>query len=646
LVFVATLFITFFVSSPLLKTISGPIFRLVQTVQDITKNEDYSLRAIKENDDELGQLVLAFNGMLETLERQNHKLITTKNHYLALYDGNPTMIIHADLNGVIGSINPFGAQLLRLPEKELEGRTVFDFTFPDDIEQLKKLLALCVALPDQVHKQDIRNVRGDGEIIWVTQSARLLIQDRKKDNVLIVSEDITETRKLTDKIAYQASHDALTDLVNRAEFESYLKKAVEYTKITKNEHALCYLDLDQFKVVNDTCGHIAGDELLRQLSALLKNNMREYDILARLGGDEFGILIHDCSLEKAVAAVEKIRICMQDFSFVWQDTSFSIGVSIGVTSINVTSGNHVELLKEADSACFAAKEKGRNRIHIFHPDDEELTQRQGEMQWVGRIHQALEEQRLCLFGQIIKPINDLLKAEGYHFETLIRLKDSKGRIVPPGAFLPSAERYNLSPTLDRWVCSTVLEWLACNPDFLQKLSVCSINLSGLSLSDETFLDFISNKFSQWSVPPSKICFEITETAAISNLSNATKFIQKLKQEGCLFSLDDFGSGLSSFGYLKNLPVDFLKIDGLFVKNIETDPVDLAMVRSINEVGHVIGKKTIAEFVENEAIINILRKIGVDYVQGYYIGQPVSLDELLIIFQDMPSRQRNHADEII
>ena len=644
LVFVAALFITFIIFSPMLKAISGPILRLVETVQDFTKNRDYSIRVYKEHDDELGQLVTAFNGMLDTLEEQNHSLVTTKNHYLALYDGNPTMVIHADLEGRIVSVNRFGAQLLGLPAYELEGQSIFDITYPEDIHHVEGLLSLCVHQPDQVHKHDIRNIRGDGETIWVRQSARLLVNDRQEENVLIVSEDVTETRKLTDKIAYQASHDALTDLVNRTEFENFLKKAVEYTKITKEEHALCYLDLDQFKVVNDTCGHIAGDELLRQLSTLLKNNMRQYDILARLGGDEFGILIHDCTLDKAVIAVEKIRVCIQDFNFAWEGNSFSVGVSIGVTTINSTSGNHVELLKEADSACFAAKDKGRNRVHIFHPDDEELAQRQGEMQWVGRINRALDEQRLCLFGQIIKPINDQLKHEGYHFETLLRLKDHNGNIIPPGAFLPSAERYNLSPTLDRWVCSTVLEWLAGHPDFLQDLSACSINLSGLSLSDETFLDFIINELSHWSVVPSKICFEITETAAISNLSNATKFINKLKKEGCLFSLDDFGSGLSSFGYLKNLPVDFLKIDGLFVKNIESDPVDLAMVRSINEVGHVIGKKTIAEFVENQNIIDILKEIGVDYVQGYCIGKPVPLEELLLSFKAEQPQEQETVDE--
>lgn len=644
LVFIAALVITFFVSTPLLKVISGPVRRLVDTTQNITKHKDYSLRAKKEDDDELGQLVTEFNGMLETLERQNQALIATKNRYLTLYNDNPTMIVNSDLQGRIVSINQFGADLLGIPQSELEGRSIFDYTFPDDIRSLAGLLSLCLDRPDVVHKQDIRNIRGDGETIWVRQSARFIKNDQHEDNVLIVSEDITETRKLSEKIAYQASHDALTDLVNRSEFEEHIKRAVEYARNSQVEHALCYLDLDLFKVVNDTCGHIAGDELLRQLGASLKKSIRQYDVLARLGGDEFGILMQNCSLENAVLALEKIRTRIRDFQFAWEDSSFTVGVSIGVTSINGTSGNQVELLKEADAACYAAKDKGRDRIHIFRPDDEALAERQGEMQWLGKIREALEDDRFCLFGQQIITVGNSAADEGFHFETLIRLRDTEGRLVPPGAFLPAAERYNLSPSMDRWVFSRVLKWLSRNPQFLDRLSVCSINLSGLSLSEDSFLGFIIEEFARWSVPAEKICFEITETAAISNLTNATNFIRRLKKESCLFSLDDFGSGLSSFAYLKNLPVDFLKIDGLFVKDIATDPVDLAMVRSINEVGHVMGKKTVAEFVENQTILDILKTLGVDYAQGYGIGKPVALDDLRLGFEKQHAGMRETADE--
>jgi EAL domain-containing protein (putative c-di-GMP-specific phosphodiesterase class I) len=320
-----------------------------------------------------------------------------------------------------------------------------------------------------------------------------------------------------------------------------------------------------------------------------------------------------------------LRDLVKDFRFAWENRSFTIGVSIGISAINCSSGNAVDLLKEADAACYAAKDNGRNRVHVFRPDDEELALRQGEMQWVEKIQLGLEQNRFCLYGQLIVPIGK--DEHGLHFETLVRYQDPSGHIIPPGAFLPAAERYNLAPALDRWVISHLFEWIATKPGFLDQLSLCSVNLSGLSMTDETMLAFISAQFSKWAIPAHKICFEITETAAIANLSHATGFIRQLKERGCLFSLDDFGSGLSSFAYLKNLPVEYLKIDGLFVKDILDDKVDLAMVKSINEVGHVMGKKTIAEFVENEQIFNLLNELGVDYAQGYGIGKPVPLDLL-------------------
>jgi diguanylate cyclase (GGDEF)-like protein len=405
---------------------------------------------------------------------------------------------------------------------------------------------------------------------------------------------------------------------------------MELVYADNSEHVLCYLDLDQFKVINDTCGHLAGDELLRQLGDLLRKNMRGQDFIARLGGDEFGVLMYYCSLSDAVLLCENLRDVIREFRFSWEGKSFSIGVSIGLSAINKASRSAVNLFKEADSACYAAKDKGRNRIHVYSPDDEELALRQGEMQWVEKIRRGIESNSFCLYGQPIVALAKHDKDEGLHFETLIRYCDESGRIVPPSAFLPAAERYGLAPELDRWVIGTMFEFIATTPDFLEKLSLCSVNLSGLSFCDETMLEFIYEQFDLWKVPTHKICFEITETAAIANLSSTIRFINSLRERGCLFSLDDFGSGLSSFGYLKNLPVDYLKIDGLFVKDILEDKVDLAMVKSINEVGHVMGKKTIAEFVENEAIFNLLNVLGVDYAQGYGIGKPVLLSELKLI----------------
>ena len=617
--------VAFFILTPLLDLIASPIKKLVDTAKKITDENNYAIRAKKVNNDEVGDLVDAFNTMIAKVETQNHALTKAKDQYLMLYDDNPTMIFNIELNGSIRNANQFGAKQLGLSVDSLQNCTLFDFIHPDDLLPLKNLFKRCKESSEKVHKQEVRLLCGDKNLIWVRQTARLIENEAHQVHIMLVCEDVTETRMLSEKIAYQASHDALTDLANRSEFDLYIAHSLKTTHADGTEHALCYLDLDQFKVVNDTCGHLAGDELLRQLGALLRKHIRHEDFLARLGGDEFGILMHNSSLEHAFTACEKIRNVIRNFKFSWEDKSFSVGVSIGVTAITNVSGNSVELLKEADAACYAAKDKGRNRVHLFRPDDEDLAKRHGEMQWVEKIHQGLSENRFTLYGQIITPISG--NKQGLHFETLIRYRNSKGIIIPPGAFLPAAERYNQAPAIDRWVIKTLFTWMATQTEFINNLELCSINLSGLSLSDKTMLGFVTEQFKQWKIPAEKICFEITETAAIANLSDATLFINQLKKLGCLFSLDDFGSGLSSFAYLKNLPVDFIKIDGLFVKGILDDNIDLAMVRSINEVAHVLNKKTIAEFVENKEILNTLHQLGVDYAQGYYMGKPVPLAEL-------------------
>ncbi len=624
LLFVASV-VTFLLTAPLLRVITGPLNKLLKIVNIITQEKDYSRRAIKQNEDELGELVDAFNDMIATVEQQNRALTVAKDHYRALYDDNPTMVFNVTTDGIILSVNSFGARQLDLTSKELQDRSIFDFIHPDDQLIAKMLFDSCIASPFKIHKYELRKICRDGRVIWVRETARLINNENQQKNILLVCEDVTETRILAEKVAYQASHDALTGLVNRTEFDIILHKAVEEVHEKMTEHTLCYLDLDQFKLVNDTSGHMAGDELLRQLGETLRLQIRKGDVLARLGGDEFGILMNNCSLDEAFHACEKLRNVIRGFQFAWENRSFYVGVSIGITSINNCSANAVEILKEADAACYAAKDKGRNRVHVFRPDDEELASRQGEMQWVEKIQYGIDKNHFVLYGQLIVPIST--NQEGLHFETLIRFKDKKGKIIPPGAFLPAAERYNMASAIDRWVISHLFEWISKQQGFLDKLSLCSINLSGLSLSDESMLNFITNAFYRYSIPTDKICFEITETAAIASLSNATKFINHLREQGCSFSLDDFGSGLSSFAYLKNLPVDYLKIDGLFVKDILDDQVDLAMVRSINEVGHVMGKKTIAEFVENEQIFNLLKVLGVDYAQGYGIAKPVPLDEL-------------------
>ncbi|MDZ7747905.1 MAG: EAL domain-containing protein [Halofilum sp. (in: g-proteobacteria)] len=438
--------------------------------------------------------------------------------------------------------------------------------------------------------------------------------------------DITEARRLSEQLSFQAAHDPLTGLCNRREFETRLERAVTGASEHGTEHALCYLDLDQFKVINDTSGHVAGDELLRQLGMLLSGHLRSRDTLARLGGDEFGVLLEHCSVDQAWAIANTIREAIEEFRFAWESKTFSIGVSVGLVPVSGQGESISTLMSAADSACYAAKEQGRNRIQVYHEEDSQLARRYGEMAWVSRIQHALDDDRFELaFQPIVALAADA--DEPPHYEMLVRLREDSGELVLPGAFLAAAERFSLAVGIDRWVVDNAFRWFAERARRRQDPMLCSINLSGHSLSDEGFLDYVIAQFDELLIDPSQVCFEVTETAAISNLASATRFINVLKEVGCLFSLDDFGSGLSSFAYLKSLPVDFVKIDGLFVRDIVDDPLDLALVRSINEIGHTMGKRTIAEFAETPGVLEKLREIGVDYAQGYSLGMPQLLTDI-------------------
>ena len=432
-----------------------------------------------------------------------------------------------------------------------------------------------------------------------------------------------------ERVNYHATHDSLTKLVNRREFENRLAVAVETAKQERVTHALLYMDLDQFKVVNDTCGHVAGDELLRQVGTLLERQVRSTDTLARLGGDEFGVLLQSCSGKTAITLAEQLLEVIQSFRFAWGNQNFVLGVSIGIVEITEESVDMTGLLAAADAACYAAKDRGRNRIHLFQHDDDELAKRRGEMQWVSRLTSALEDDRFILYGQPIVPVLPNPRSNT-HYEILLRMLDESGDIIMPGAFIGAAERYNLMDQIDRWVIRNAFSFMAEHfpVDQQSHRPLFSINLSGGSLGSDTFLPYVETQFREYLIDPKNICFEITETAAIADLSNATRIIDSLKSLGCRFSLDDFGSGLSSFAYLKTLPVDYLKIDGVFVKDIETDPLDFAMVKSITEIGHVMGMKMIAEFVENKEVLNKLATIHVDYAQGYGIKRPAPLNEII------------------
>jgi diguanylate cyclase (GGDEF)-like protein len=422
----------------------------------------------------------------------------------------------------------------------------------------------------------------------------------------------------TAKIAFHASHDPLTGLCNRLEFENRLKYALQTATNQERQHVVMYLDLDQFKIVNDTCGHAAGDRLLRQVSMLLKQQVREGDSLARLGGDEFGVLLENCPLQDAIRIADELRLCVTNFRFITDDRSFNIGVSIGLVQIADGVLNLTEVLSAADAACYMAKEKGRNRVQYYRPHDTEVSLRKGEMEWISRLQSALQEGRFVLYQQKIVSINQDPSFEN-HCELLVRMIDSLGNIVPPMAFIPAAERYSMMSYIDEWVIENALEAIHA---LGENSGVFAINISGTSIADDRFLEFVRKQFKAFSIPAGRICFEITETAAIANFDKAARFFGDMKSLGCLFSLDDFGAGMSSFGYLKHLPVDFIKIDGNFVKNVAQDPVDRAMVQAINDVGHVMGKKTVAEFVSGQDGMDALREMGVDFGQGNWIAPPV------------------------
>ncbi|NKN32684.1 EAL domain-containing protein [Marichromatium bheemlicum] len=481
--------------------------------------------------------------------------------------------------------------------------------------------------PQRAANSEYRMRHRDGDWRWIRDSVRLLCDGSGRAVELVGSWlDNTEAHRLAEELRRQASRDALTGLPNRHAFERRLQRAIEEACSEGHEHALCYLDLDQFKLINDTCGHVAGDAVLRQLVHVLSACIRKQDTLARLGGDEFGVLMERCDRAGAIRVAEALCKAVGDFHFIWDDKRFRLGVSIGLVGIDADNAGLDALLSAADSACYAAKDAGRNRIHLYTADDTELARRHGEMQWVSQINLAFEQARFGLAFQPIVPVNG--GGAGAHYELLLRMYDAEGATVMPGAFLPAAERYHLIGRLDEWVVETALAWLTEHPGHVEGLELCSINLSGHSLGDTPLLERLGARLRGHQGIAAKLCFEITETAAISNMTNAVEFIASLRTLGCRFALDDFGSGLSSFAYLKNLPVDFLKIDGMFIKDIAVNPITRTMVRSINEVGQAMGMRTVAEFVEGDETLAVLRDLGVDYAQGYGIGRPRPIAELV------------------
>jgi len=549
---------------------------------------------------------------------------TEEFRYHVIYDNTPMTCFTLNYEGEVLYANRFGLQFLGYQRDDVVHKSIFEMYAPEDRALAAEQIAGVGEMPGRMHRWEIRRQKKNGSIFWVRETA-IAMGRPGEGMILMTSEDINETYLLTETLSHQSTHDELTGLANRKALELRLTQVLDSAHTENTEHALAVIDLDQFKFVNDISGHSAGDELLRQIAKLLKAVVRKRDTLARLGADEFAVLIEDCSAEQARVDVDAIRKTIDAYDFVWEGRSHPMTASIGLVTVNSRCEDTNSVLSMADTACFAAKDSGRDRVHSYQKDNPVVTRHRGQMRWATRINDALSEDRFELNFQPIRPVDETL-AGGDHYELLIRMRDELGNIVMPAEFLPAAERYNLSDKIDRWVIGSAMDWLRDNPVQSERLHMCAINLSGQSLSNEDIFCFILDQLGDGRIPAEKLCFEVTETAAVSDLVQANHFITLLKDRGCKFALDDFGSGFSSFSYLKKLPVDYLKIDGSFVRDIGTDSVDLAMVRSINEIGHMMGKQTIAEFVEDATVLNILKRVGVDYAQGFEIGRPQPLNQ--------------------
>ena len=648
------------VTRGLQSAVHQPITILTNLALRVRDEKNYGLRAEVESRDELGDLTAMFNEMLATVQERDNNLETLvsdrtqeledKNNELSVeiterkamlnmleesqerfkssFDQSAIGMVLVDQTQMILQANDAFCTMLGYKDSDLLALPLVKLVDPEDDLMNNDFHRQLIDMKIQHYQLEQRYIKKDGTILWGLLNVSAVSYDKQFIHAIAQVQDVTEAHELSNKLTYQASHDALTELINRREFEEQVNQLLDGGPTNKQaEHALLYIDLDQFKVINDTCGHIAGDELLRQIAILMNKKVRQSDSLARLGGDEFGVLMRFCDLEQSHRLAETLRTVIEDFRFIWAKQVFNLAASIGISVINHKTNSITEVMRQADAACYMAKESGRNRVHVFHDEDETLAQRHGEMEWVSRINNALDENKFHLYAQ---PILDIKKDVVTHYEILIRLEDAAGNIIPPGAFLPAAERYNLISKLDRWVINKSFEWIAELSKAGKGDFIVSINISGLSFSEKGFTEYVLERLQAHDVQNERVCFEITETAAIANLSSVTGFINTLQQQGCLFALDDFGSGMSSFAYLKNLPVDFLKIDGMFVKDILDDPIDFEMVKSINEIGHVMGKKTIAEFVENEAVLAKLDEIGVDYAQGYGVGMPAPIESIATI----------------
>ena len=551
---------------------------------------------------------------LELGWRMSHRYRESEQRFRTLNDLLPALVMMArDEDGSILYANQ--AACARLGG-EIEHGIRLDALFEDPA--LRRMLR---QRGEEAHWDSVEAVLVslNGDRFWATTSVAH-VEVGGEARTLVVANDISEQRQLTELLTYQASHDALTELYNRREFERHVQRALQVVARDATPRALLYLDLDQFKLINDTSGHLAGDQLLNQLALVMAEVVRPGDVLARLGGDEFGVLVHDAGKDAALELAERLRARIEGHIYVWEQRSYTISASIGVVMLDRPGMTLREALAQADTACYLAKDHGRNRIHLFSEQDDDAIRRHGEMEWVNRLRWAIEERRLLIDYQEIRPLQRDPDAKP-RIELLLRLRDEDGRVVAPGSFLPAAERYGLVSQLDRWVIGEAVahfDALHANGRPPQR---CSINLSAASLEDEGLVDYVVGLVQSHGVEPRRLCFELTETVAVRDLARAVRFIERLRAFGCCVALDDFGAGMSSFGYLKNLPVDTIKIDGSFIRDLGADPMSRSIVDAITEIGHQRGIDVVAEWVDNDRVIEVLRELGVDYGQGHALHRP-------------------------
>ncbi len=537
-------------------------------------------------------------------------------------------VLRTDEKGTLVYLNAAAEKMIGQSFYELNGKAMSDIlTLIEEETESAVESAIYKAIETKKETSCQGNcslISHDNRTIAVEEQAVPLLDSNGKltGGVLCLS-DVTIFRERLKQQFWEASHDGLTGLINRREFEKRVSNAIERAQVERKSGQLCFMDLDGFKLVNDTCGHAAGDELLVQLALIISAQVRSSDSLARLGGDEFGLLLEGCDQERGQIIANSILSSVKDFHFFYEGKRYSVGISIGMTSFSSQSSKAEDVLNEADSACYWAKESGRQRLCIFQENEKELATKRDEVSWVERINAALKEDRFALYHQTYKALGDDNNRQ--YMEILLRMVSKEGEIILPGRFLPAAERYNLMPQIDQWVINKVFsKFHHIRTDDSNDDLMVNINLSGASITDLGLYDFIKEKVAEYKIDTTAICFEITETVAVRNLRAAIDFINKCKEIGIQFAIDDFGTGANFFSYLKHMPVDYLKIDGSFVKNIEQDEVNRAMTETINRIGHLLGKKTIAEFAENKTIIEILNDIGVDFAQGFGVCKPTPL----------------------